>query len=372
MSTPDSDNRPVIMSVVGTRPEIIKMAPVIHELHDRSEFSNYIVHTGQHYDEELSEAFFETLSLPKPDENLAIGSGSQAVQTAAGLRGIEKAIENVKPAGVLAQGDTNAVLSAAIATSKCAPLFGHIEAGIRSGDRSMPEEVNRVVSDAVTDLAFAPTETAAKNLTRESTIGAIHVTGNTIVDACRRHAEISARLSEIRPALGVDEQPFVVATIHRPLNTNNPKRLASILDALEACSYPVLFPAHPRTQNAMDDIGYTPDGALRVVDPLDYLDFLDLLRNAKYVVTDSGGIQEEASIFEVPCLTVRPNTERPETVDKGVNKLVTPDGLAKRMAAFERDETELETMRGAPNLYGDGDAAERIVDHLARAIGSNS
>lgn len=372
MSTLDSDNGHVVMSVVGTRPEIIKMAPVIHELHDRSEFSNYILHTGQHYDEELSETFFETLSLPKPDENLSVGSGSQAVQTAAGLRGIETAIENVEPEGVLAQGDTNAVLSAAIATSKCAPLFGHVEAGIRSGDRSMPEEVNRVVADAVADLAFAPAETAAANLTQESTVGTIHVTGNTIVDACRRHAEISARVSDIRPALGVGEQPFVVATIHRPLNTNTPERFVSILNALETCSYPVIFPAHPRTQNAMDDIGYTPGGSLRVVDPLDYLDFLNLLRNAKYVVTDSGGIQEEASIFEVPCLTVRPNTERPETVDAGVNELVTPNKLAKRMAAFARDETELETMRGAPNLYGDGDAAEHIVDHLAQAFESHS
>lgn len=372
MSLPDSDNSHVVLSVVGTRPEIIKMAPVIHELHNRSEFSNYILHTGQHYDEALSETFFETLSLPKPDENLAIGSGSQAVQTAAGLCGIETAIENVEPEGVLAQGDTNAVLSAAIATSKCAPLFGHVEAGIRSGDRLMPEEVNRVVADAVADLAFAPTETAAANLTQESTAGAIHVTGNTIVDACRRHANISARVSDVRTTLGVDEQPFVVATIHRPLNTDTAERLVSILGALEACSYPVIFPAHPRTQNAMDDIGYTPDGALRVVDPLDYLDFLELLRNAEYVVTDSGGIQEEASIFQVPCLTVRPNTERPETVDAGVNELVPPGELAERIASFEHDETELETMRGAPNLYGEGDAAERIVDHLARAIESHS
>ena len=351
--------------VVGTRPEIIKMAPVIRAAEAADAFEPYLVHTNQHYDEELSEVFFENLELPAPDENLNVESGTQGGQTAAGLVGVERLLTQREPAAVLAQGDTNAVLSTALAASKLPVAFGHVEAGIRSFDRSMPEEVNRVVADAVSDYLFAPTDTAATNLADESVHGEVVVSGNTVVDACREHTVIADERSDVLEEFGLTPDEYVVATIHRPQNTDDPARLRRIMDELGETGLPVVFPAHPRTRAALDEIGYAPPERIRLVDPLDYLDFLRLESNARVIVTDSGGLQEEASILEVPCLTVRPNTERPETIEAGVNELCEPADVGERLRRVYEDDAVHDAMTGHPGLYGDGDAGEQIVAVLA-------
>ena len=341
------------------------MAPVIRAAEASDAFDPYLVHTNQHYDAELSEVFFENLELPAPDENLNVESGTQGGQTAAGLVGVERLLTEREPAVVVAQGDTNAVLSTALAASKLPAAFGHVEAGIRSFDRSMPEEVNRVVADAVGDYLFAPTDTAAANLEDESVHGEVVVSGNTVVDACREHAVIAAERSDVLEEFGLTPDEYVVATIHRPQNTDDPDRLRRIMDELGETGLPVIFPAHPRTRAALDELDYAPPERIRLVDPLDYLDFLRLESNARVIVTDSGGLQEEASILEVPCLTVRPNTERPETIEAGVNELCEPADVGERLRRVYEDDAVHDAMTGHPGLYGDGDAGERIVTVLA-------
>jgi UDP-N-acetylglucosamine 2-epimerase (non-hydrolysing) len=355
----------LVTVVIGTRPELIKMAPVIKAIRETDSMELRFVHTGQHYDTELSGSFIRTLGLPEPDVRLGVGSGSQAEQTGEALVALEADIEATSPDVVLAQGDTNAVLSAALAVSKLDADFGHVEAGIRSFDDEMPEEVNRVVADRVADFLFAPTMDAAQNLTEEGITENVHATGNTVVDACREHSKVAHETSDVLDRLDLTPDEYVAATVHRARNTDDDDRLRTVLTALDDVPFPVILPAHPRTQAAVDRIGFDASGSLALVDPLDYLDFLELLSNARVVVTDSGGVQEEASILEVPCLTVRPNTERPETVDAGVNELVTPETVGDRLRAVYRDEHD--EMVGATDLFGDGRAGERIVELLRTA-----
>jgi UDP-N-acetylglucosamine 2-epimerase (non-hydrolysing) len=353
-----------IVTVVGTRPEIIKMASVIRRIETESGISCYLVHTDQHYDESLSSSFFRVLELPEPDEHLAVGSGTHHEQTADGIQKIGSIIERREPAVALAQGDTNAVLSTAIAVSKTSSAFGHIEAGLRSSDRKMPEEINRIVADAIADFAFAPTESAMANLQDEG-IKRAYLTGNTIVDACHAYRPIAESKSDILSKIGITPGEYITATVHRPLNTDNRARMEEILSSLDAMSIPVVLPAHPRTRIAIDELAFTSEKSLHIVDPLNYLEFLKLLSNAYIVVTDSGGIQEEASILEVPCLTVRPNTERPETIKAGVNQLVEPENLITKIQRLLDDPSRYKTMTGAGNLYGDGNAGERIVEIIS-------
>ncbi|MFC7164559.1 non-hydrolyzing UDP-N-acetylglucosamine 2-epimerase [Halospeciosus flavus] len=357
-----------VLFVLGTRPEIVKTAPVLRAVADEPELTPAVVHTGQHYDDELSGDFFRTLGLPEPDEHLSVGSASHAVQTADALADVEEVVRRREPAAVLAQGDTNAVLSAAVATSKLDPVFGHVEAGLRSDDRSMPEEVNRVLADRVADFAFAPTADAAANLDAEGLDERVYVTGNTVVDACLEHRPIAARESDALDRFDLREGEYAVATVHRPRNTDDPDRLRDILEALDTRAFPVVFPVHPRTADAVEAFEFEPSGSLILTDPLDYLDFLDLLATARVVATDSGGVQEEASILSTPCLTVRPNTERPETVAAGVNELVEPGELAEHLDTVYGDDERHDAMCGATDLYGDGDAGERIAEILATEV----
>lgn len=354
--------------VLGTRPEFIKMAPVIRALQQTASLTPYIVHTNQHYDKELSKAFFSNLELPNPDRNLQVGSGTQGEQTAEGLVGVERLLDERSPPVVLAQGDTNAVLSTALAASKTQVLFGHVEAGIRSFDRSMPEEVNRVLADQVTDLAFAPTEEAAENLAAEGVNEDVYVTGNTVVDACREHLEISETQSDIQTELDLHGEEYIVATIHRPRNTDDVDRLRRIITELNALNLPVILPAHPRTKEQVDSEGLETRGKLRIIPPLDYLDFLKLEAKSEILITDSGGVQEEASILEVPCLTVRPNTERPETIDAGVNRLVDPSEIGTTVGELRSSPSLYRSMQGADGLYGDGTAGQRIVKIVRNEI----
>lgn len=357
--------------VVGTRPEIIKMAPVIRELRSNDGFGTYLVHTNQHYDEALSAVFFDNLNLPVPDENLRVESDSHGRQTAQGLVGVESVIQERAPDAVLAQGDTNAVLSTAIAASKTPIPFGHVEAGIRSYDRTMPEEINRVIADHVSDMLFAPTDTAAANLASEGIESGVTVTGNTVVDACLEHAPIADEHSTVLDELGLQPTEYIVATIHRPRNTDDPERLRQIVETLDRVGYPVVLPAHPRTRAAIEELGFEPQHDLVLIDPLDYLDFLKLENHARLIVTDSGGVQEEASILGVPCLTVRPNTERPETVEAGVNQLVEPEELEQSIVKVCESHDLYRQMTGAPTLYGEGDSSTSIIRYLSKILQSD-
>lgn len=366
---PESPAETDVLAVVGTRPEFIKIAPLFEASERWPDLEISLVHTGQHYDGELSATFFETLGLPEPDVHLGVGSGSHADQTGEALQQIGDLIETVEPAVVTAVGDTNAVLSAALAASKTPPAFAHIEAGIRSYDRTMPEEVNRVLADHVSDALYAPTDVAAENLSEEGIDENVVVSGNPVVDSCRRYISTAESKSDVLSRLGLGANEFVVATIHRPRNTDDHDRLHRIASALDSSDLPVVFPAHPRTRAAIDSsIEVDGSGSLLVVDALGYLDFLKLLANARVVVTDSGGIQEEAAVLEVPCLTVRPNTERPETVAADVNELVEPESLGDQLDAVVRDAAVRDSMTGAPDLFGDGNAGERIVRHLAEHV----
>ncbi len=352
-----------IAIVVGTRPEIVKMAPVVRACRTR-DVPYVLLHTGQHYSYELDRVFFEELGLPAPRRNLDVGSGSQAYQIGAIVAGLEPLLRAERPDVVLVEGDTNSVLAAALAANKTGIAVGHVEAGLRSYDRRMPEEINRILTDHLSDHLFAPTGTAHDILRGENIPAArIHLTGNTVVDELilqRPRAERAELFTRFQVAAG----RYALATIHRPENTDDRARLGGILrgvgEAAKALRLPVLAPLHPRTTTRLAAFGLDVDRAIRVLPPLGYLDFLGLLAGAALTLTDSGGLQEEACCLRVPCVTLRDSTERPESVDVGANLLAGADparivDAARRMHARPRDW---------PNPFGDGASGLRIVDAL--------
>jgi UDP-N-acetylglucosamine 2-epimerase (non-hydrolysing) len=315
-----------IAFIVGTRPEIIKMSPLIDEVKKKG--VNYIlIHTGQHYDQEMSQQFFTDLELSQPDYNIGVGSTTQGKQTAVMLEGIEKILLNETPDIILVEGDTNAVMAGAIASSKLHLPLGHVEAGLRSFDKTMPEEINRMIADACSNLFFVPTEESAINLIFEGiNPHNIHITGNTIVDACLRNLKIAEKNSNLVSKLDLGEN-ILTLTIHRAENVDDPKRLKNITDALlELNEVTIIFPVHPRTRKNLVKFGFYDSleeaKHIQMINPVGYLDFLLLLSHSKLVLTDSGGIQEEAITLNLPCITLRYNTERPETVTAGGNILV--------------------------------------------------
>jgi len=346
--------------VLGTRPEIIKMSPIIRALEERGmEF--FILHTGQHYSYNMDQIFFEQLKLPQPKYNLRVGSGTHAEETGKMMIGIEKVLLDEKPDIVLVEGDTNTVLAGALASVKVGVTLGHVEAGLRSFDRSMPEEINRIVADHVSDLLFAPTEVAKGNLLREGIPeDKIYVTGNTIVDAVYQNL----KLTEAVNVQFADDDYFLV-TVHRQENTDNPMRLKGIIEGLklvkEYFNTPIIYPAHPRAVKMINKYGIDTEG-LNLIEPLDYLSFLKLESKAKLIFTDSGGVQEEACILRVPCVTLRYNTERPETIDVGANILAgtEPNNI------LEKAKIMIDANRNWRNPFGDGKAAERIVNIISR------
>jgi len=351
----------MIAIVLGTRPEIIKMSPIIRECEARN-LDYFILHTGQHYSYEMDRAFFEDLELPEPKYNLDVGSGTHAEQTSRILTGIEKVLVQEKPDIVLVQGDTNTVMAGALTASKLCIRVGHVEAGLRSFDRTMPEEINRVVADHISDYLFAPTETARRYLQNEGIEESkICVTGNTIVDAVFQNREIAEKRANILDTLSLEPKGYFLVTSHRQENVDNPEKLRSIIAGLEAVhreySLPVIFPMHPRTRKMVEQFGVSLDG-ISVMNPVGFLEFLQLESNARLVLTDSGGVQEETCILGVPCVTLRENTERPETIEVGANILagVEPvrvlDGV-KQMCALRCTWV---------NPFGDGSASEKIVD----------
>lgn len=351
-----------ICIILGTRPEIIKMSPIIRQC-VKTNLDYFILHTGQHYSYELDKAFFEDLKLPEPRYNLNIGSGSHAVQTSGLLVGIEEVLIKEKPDIVLVQGDTNTVLAGALAASKLHIKIGHVEAGLRSYDRTMPEEINRVITDHISDYLYAPTEKAKENLLLEGIPKEkIFVTGNTIVDAVFQNLALSKTKENILLEYNLQSKKYILTTFHRAENVDNKERLTGILTALETIhtqyKLPIVFPIHPRTEKMINLFGLSTEG-ISVLTPQGYLSFLQLEENAKVILTDSGGLQEEGCILGTPCLTLRENTERPETVTVGANTLVgtNKDDILRTFSSIDDNKLWV-------NPYGDGDAAEKILDTL--------
>ncbi|MWV40041.1 UDP-N-acetylglucosamine 2-epimerase (non-hydrolyzing) [Natrialba sp. INN-245] len=352
-----------VCSVVGARPQFVKAFAVSREL--RTDHEEILVHTGQHYDEELSDVFFDELGIPEPDYNLGVGSDTHGRQTAAMLEGIEEIIETEGPDVVLLYGDTNSTLAGAIAGAKIDPLVAHVEAGLRSYNRDMPEEINRVLTDHASDLLFPPSESAAATLAEEGITERVHVVGDVMYDSILWAREVAAEESEVLDDLGVSEGEFVLSTVHRANNTDEPDRLESILDGISAAPLPVVLPVHPRTENKLQEHGLweRARSELEVIDPVGYLDFVRLLDAAERVATDSGGVQKEAFYLDTICVTMRDETEWIETVESDWNVLVGAD--------HEAIEKELSTNRyleEKPSPYGDGSAAEEIVTVIEEAL----
>jgi UDP-GlcNAc3NAcA epimerase len=345
-----------ILSVVGNRPQFIKSAPLSLALKGRAE--EVTLHTGQHYDRELSAVFFDELGLAPPAYRLEAGSGTHAEQTARMLPGIEQAVLAERPDWVLVYGDTNSTLAGALAAAKTGARVAHVEAGLRSFDRTMPEELNRIVVDRLSTLLFCPTEVAVANLRREGVTDGIHLVGDVMLDANLRLAPIARERSSALVEAKVAPREYTLATLHRPVNIE-PARLREITEAFARLDEPVVFPAHPRTRTALAAQGIDVDANVRLLPPAGYLDFAALASQARVVVTDSGGVQKEAYWYGVPCVTVRTTTEWVETVEAGWNRLVEADAdaiVAAVRAAAPRDER--------PPLYGDGRAADLIADVL--------
>lgn len=348
-----------LLHVVGARPNFPKLAPV-HRAAGQAGLVQTVVHTGQHYDDAMSGAFFRDLGIPQPDVDLGVGSASHAVQTARIIERIEPVLERERPDWVVVYGDVNSTMAAAIVAVKLGLRVAHVEAGLRSRDWSMPEEINRMVTDRLASLLLTPSRDADETLRAEGEPeNEIVFVGNVMIDSLL-HALPMARASGFRAKLGVDGKAVIV-TLHRPSNVDEPRRLAGIADALRDLSrdHTVVFPAHPRTQQRLRDAGIQL-GAVRLMEPVAYAEMLDLVQGAHVVVTDSGGLQEETTALGVPCLTVRENTERPITITEGTNRLV-PDPAA--LAAAVRSVRRTDAPR-RPEGW-DGKAGERIAAALA-------
>jgi UDP-N-acetylglucosamine 2-epimerase len=312
-----------VVSIVGARPQFIKSAPVSREL--RQVAQEILVHTGQHYDDSMSGVFFRDLNLPEPDYDLGVGSGTQAQQTGEMLKKIEEVLLQEKPEGVLVYGDTNSTLAGALAAAKLHIPVVHVEAGLRSFNRRMPEEINRVMTDHLSALLLCPTETAVKNLEREGVSKSVHLIGDVMYDALRDGVESASKVSTILDRLHLCGRPFVLATVHRAENTDQLKRLEGIVTALVALAeagHTVVFPMHPRTKKQLSKLVFEPHNRFIQIEPISFLDMMALQSMARVILTDSGGIQKEAYWLEVPCLTLREETEWIETIESGWNRLV--------------------------------------------------
>ncbi len=353
-----------IAIILGTRPEIIKMSPIIRELQRRN-LDFLVIHTGQHYSYNMDRVFFEQLNLPEPKNNLDVGSGTHAEQTSKILLGVESLLIRETPDIVLVEGDTNTVLGGALAAVKLGIKVGHVEAGLRSYDRRMPEEINRILVDHCSDYLFTPTHVSEEILLSEGIpSNKIYVTGNTIVDAVYQNLVLAQKRSAILHELELNPEEYFLATIHRQENVDNKQNLQLIIQGLELVSrqykLPVVFPIHPRTKKMILEMGLEPK--LRIIDPQDYLSFLLLEKYAKLILTDSGGVQEEACIQRIPCVTLRENTERPETIQVGANIV---SGV-KSNDILNNTVNMLSRKKNWVNPYGDGHSAEKIIDIMSK------
>jgi len=349
-----------LICVVGARPNFMKVAPLLRLLRCDGDFTTALVHTGQHYDDNLSGHFFHDLKLPAPDHYLCVQSGTHAQQTAEVMKRFEPVLMAEQPDGVVVVGDVNSTMAAAVVAAKLhVPVF-HIEAGLRSFDKSMPEEINRIITDAISDLLLVTEESGRRNLLSEGIPDhRIHLVGNLMIDSLRQSLA-AARKSDILRRLCIDGRPFALATLHRPANVDHPEQLDDILGTFQEISetIPLVFPVHPRTRAHLDRNHFTRSGNITMLEPLGYLDFLCLMSNSSVVFTDSGGVQEETTALGVPCLTLRDNTERPVTVEEGTNMLAGTH-RSTILAAWNKMRVRPKAGR-IPPLW-DGAAAERCL-----------
>ena len=361
-----------ILNVCGARPNFMKIAPLISAYREFPQIRHLIVHTGQHYDANLSQVFFDDLAIPRPDINLEVGGGSHAGQTAEIMRRFEPVVLEHRTDAVLVVGDVNSTIACALVAVKLGVKVVHVEAGLRSFDRKMPEEINRVLTDSISDLLFVTEPSGLENLRREGVADdKVFFVGNTMIDTLLMHRD-KAEASRILDTLGLEDSGYAVLTLHRPANVDDPAVFGRLLDTLErlARRLPIIFAVHPRTRGNLARFGLAARTdamkGLRLIDPLGYLDFLKLTAHARCVLTDSGGIQEETTILKVPCLTLRENTERPVTVAVGTNRLVGQDP-EKIMAAFEDIEAGRFPAGETPELW-DGQAGRRIARVLVERL----
>lgn len=346
--------------ILGTRPEIIKMSPIIREC-EKQHIDYFILHTGQHYSYNMDKVFFEQLNLPEAKYNLEAGSGMHGEQTAKMLAGIEKVLLKEKVDTILVEGDTNTVLAGALSACKLHIKVGHVEAGLRSYDMQMPEEINRVLTDHCSDYLFAPTEKSRQILLKEGIAKEkIFVTGNTVVDAVYQNLKLTR--SDVLMELKIRQKEYILVTVHRQENVDSIKRFKNIIDGIKLVTKEfdlrAIYPIHPRSMKMMKKYGLNVKSRIEFIEPVDYLNFLQLENNARLVLTDSGGVQEETNILKVPCITLRDSTERPETLEVGSNILagIEPEKIlecAKKMYAGENNWN---------NPFGDGKAGERIIE----------
>jgi UDP-GlcNAc3NAcA epimerase len=346
-----------IMTVVGARPQFIKAAAVSREIAKRPEMKEIIIHTGQHYDESMSRIFFEELAIPVPDYHLGIGSGTHGAQTGAMLEKIEAVLLDEKPDWVLVYGDTNSTLAGTLAAVKLHIPIAHVEAGLRSFNRAMPEEINRIIADKLSSILFCPSQTAVNNLAHEGITQGVHLVGDVMYEALLFAAEQADRRSNILETLRLEKKNYLLVTVHRAENTDNRERLSNIMQALECLAKreTVVFPIHPRTQKALEQMGYDFNNSefriqnLKFTDPIGYLDMIILEQSARVILTDSGGVQKEAYWLSVPCVTLRDETEWVETVETGWNRLAgtEPDRIIQAVNASV-------SLSYHPSLYSDG------------------
>ena len=357
----------MITLITGARPNFMKVAPIIRALQSQ-QLPWRLVHTGQHYDPRMSGTFFDELDIPQPDANLAVGSGSHVQQIAEVMRRLEEEFSRQRPAAVVVVGDVNSTLAAALTANKLQIPLAHVEAGLRSGDRSMPEEINRIVTDALSDWLFTSEPAGEENLLREGIDTArIHPVGNVMIDTQQHHLE-QARVQRDLTTRGLADKEYAVLTLHRPSNVDHPQKFKSILQAVHtiASQMPVIFPVHPRTANRLKEFGFAGQTGLddyTAIEPIGYLEMLGLVDAARLVLTDSGGLQEETTALQVPCLTLRENTERPITIETGSNHLVGWEA-ANILDGFSAVMSSPPRFGNVPALW-DGQAARRIADILA-------
>lgn len=348
-----------VLTILGARPQFIKAAAVSNVM--RKEFTEVLVHTGQHYDANMSDVFFEELSIPKPNYHLNIGSGNHGAQTGAMLIEIEKVLEKEKPDFVMVYGDTNSTLAGALAASKLLIPVIHVEAGLRSFNKAMPEEQNRIVTDHVSDLLFVPTQTAIDNLKNEGITKGVHNIGDVMFDAILHFTPIAQKKSNVLANLGLTENSYSLCTIHRAENTNDIDRLKNICEALNECDQTIVLPLHPRTLKYIGEYGIKLKDKIKVIEPVGYLDMLLLEKGANKIITDSGGVQKEAYFMRKPCITMRDQTEWVETVNAGWNVLVYAD-KAKIIDAINN----FNPVKYTDDLFGRGNAAQLLVNIIKK------
>jgi UDP-N-acetylglucosamine 2-epimerase len=349
-----------VLTIVGARPQFIKAAPFSRAL--RGIHQEFLVHTGQHFDDEMSEVFFRQLGIPEPDVNLGIHGGTHGEQTSKMLLGAEQVMEVQSPDWVIVFGDTNSTLAGALAAAKLQIPIAHVEAGLRSFNRSMPEEINRLITDHISSLLFCPTQTAIDNLKREGIEQGITLTGDIMVDALQTNIEQARSQSTIHEQLGLSsDNNYLVATIHRPGNADNPANILQIIKGLNNLGMPVIFPLHPRTRKSLSTEDLSAFSNILFLDPFNYLDMLAVIDRAIVLVTDSGGLQKESYILKTPCVTVRMETEWVETIESGWNRLVSVDSKAVELGVREAISHIPESH---PDFYGDGNSASRMVEAL--------